>query len=184
MDFAHAGVQAGLADHRRLLVARHAGDGDGAAEQVFVGFAEKPGVVAHVRQQSGGDAEDTEQLIVPGMFVDVEELGAAGVGGVGCVHAAAGEPPEQETVDGAKGELTVFGTGSGAFHMVEDPGEFGGRKIGIEQQSGAVTNLAFAPIRAQLCAKTGGTAILPDDGVVDGCAGLPVPYERRFRAGW
>src|SRR3546814_9815632 len=41
------------------------------------------------------------------------------IGGVGRVHPAAGEAPQQEAVDGAEGELAALGTLARARHGVE-----------------------------------------------------------------
>ena len=63
---------------------------------------------------------------------DVEQQRARGVGGVGRVRAA-GQPPEQEAVDGAEGELAPLRAAARApVDVVEEPGDLGGREIGIE----------------------------------------------------
>ena len=68
--------------------------------------------------------------------IDIEQQRARGIGGVGCVHLAAGQPPEQKTVDGAESEPAGLGERARAFHMLEQPGDLGGGEIGIEQQAG------------------------------------------------
>jgi hypothetical protein len=51
-------------------------------------------------------------------------------------------------------------------------------KIGIEQQAGLARHLALAAVRAQARAKFRGTAVLPDDGVVDRLSRPSVPDDR------
>ena len=134
--FDRAAFETGLPDQCGLLVAGDAADGNGRAEQLRRRFAEIVGAVLHLGQQRGGDIEDLEQLVVPGIVADVVQQGARGIAGIGDMHLAAGEPPEQETVDGAEGQLTCLGAGAGARHIVQQPGDLGAREIGIEQQAG------------------------------------------------
>ena len=68
--------------------------------------------------------------------LDVEERGPAGVGDVRGVDRAAGQPPQEEAVDGAAGELAALGALTRSGDMVEDPGDLGRGEIGIEQQPG------------------------------------------------
>ena len=74
---------------------------------------------------------------------------ARGVGGVGDVHAAAGQPPDQQAVDGAEGELAALGASRAPGDVVEQPGDLGGGEIGIEQQPGAFARPAPRRPRAQ-----------------------------------
>ena len=83
-----------------------------------------------------GTPSMVEQVVAPSALVDVEEQRADGVGGVGGVDAAAGQPPDQERVDGAEAELAALGLRAGALHVVEQPGDLGAGEIGIEQQAG------------------------------------------------
>ena len=95
--------EARLAERRRLLVASERGDGDRAAEVLRRRLAEVAGRRADVREDLAGDADDREQLVVPGEVVDVEEQGPAGVRDVDRVDGAASrsaarEPPEKEGI--------------------------------------------------------------------------------------
>jgi hypothetical protein len=133
--FHHARREARLPDGRGLLVAGHAADRNPAPEQSGVGRAEiaaqsrTSGSIAAAREGAGRSS--SSQLA----GVDVVEQRARGVGGVGGMHLAAGQPPEQEAVDGAEGEFAPFGAGAGALHLVEQPGDLGAGEIGIEQQA-------------------------------------------------
>ena len=163
----HARLEAGLADGRRLLVAGHAANGDGRAEQLGLGRAELGGVVAHLRQQRARHAEDLQQLVVPGAGADIEQQRARGVGRVGRVHAPAGQPPQQEGIDGAEGELAALGARARAGDVVEHPGDLGRREIRVEPQPGLRDDRRLVARRAQRLADVGGAPVLPDDGVVD-----------------
>ena len=54
------------------------------------------------------------------------------------MHAATRQAPEQETIDRAEREFTLFGALSDAVDIVEYPRNLGARKIGIETQAGLV----------------------------------------------
>ncbi|MCY1431373.1 hypothetical protein D9M71_473400 [compost metagenome] len=92
-----AGLDAHLAEQRRLLVAGDTGNGD-AALGVAIHFGRR----AYLGQHLPRDAKDFQQLVVPLQAVDVEHQGARGVGVVGDVHLAAGELPDQPGIDGAE----------------------------------------------------------------------------------
>jgi hypothetical protein len=71
----HAGAEAGLAEQRALLVARHAADADGAAQQIG-GVSPKWLPRAAPRAAAPGDAQQRQQLVVPLVGVHVEQHGA------------------------------------------------------------------------------------------------------------
>ena len=67
----HAGLEAGLAEERGLLVAGDAGDRDRRAEQTRLGLAIDLARRAHLRQHRARHAEELQQLVVPSPAVDV-----------------------------------------------------------------------------------------------------------------
>ncbi len=169
-----AGLEAGLAEEGCLLVAGDAGDGD-AFEAFDSCFAEVAGGGHDLGQHGGRDAKQSEQLRVPGALEDVEEHGAGGVGHVG--NVAAGELVHEPGIDGAESEATGLGGGAGAFDVVEEPGELGGREVGVDEEAGAGANRGFGALGRELAAVLRRAPVLPDDGVVDGAAGLAVPEQ-------
>jgi hypothetical protein len=98
---------------------------------------------------------------------------------VACMRPAA-ELPHQPTVDRAKGQLTRFGHGPSAFDVVQNPLQFGGRKIRVDQQTGFLLHHGRKPSLTQAQALGFGAAVLPNDGVVDGLAGVTPPHHRGF----
>ena len=80
---------------------------------------------------------------------------ARGVGRVGHVDRAAGQPPEQETVDRAEREFAALGARARARDIVEHPGDLGRREIGIEQQAGALGDQSARGRRASARRKVG-----------------------------
>ena len=142
--------------------------------------AEVVGRVAHVGQDGARDAKQRQQLVVPGVAADVVEQGAAGVGRVGRVDRAAGQPPQQERIDRAEGEFAALGARPCAGDIVEQPGDLGRREIRVEQQSRARCDQRLVPRGAQPLADVGGAAVLPDDRAMDRRAGLAVPDQRRL----
>ena len=175
--FHHAGLEAALPDRRRLLVAGHAENADGRAEQVGRGRAELAGAVAHLRQQRGRHAE--QRGTGPSSHcaaADVEQQRARGIGGVGRVHLAAGEPPQQEAVDRAEGEPARFAPPRARRRR----GRAARRSWWRRNRDRAAArswrrSRGSCPARAQRVADVGGAPVLPDDGVVDRLAGGAVP---------
>ena len=147
----------------------------GAAEQIRHAVAEIGGGVLHLGQHRARHAQHLQQLVVPCAGVDVEQQRARGVGGVGGVHLAAGEPPQQIAIDGAEDQFAALGARARAGHVVEDPGDLGAGEIGIEDQAGLGRDRGLVAFGFELGADIGGAAVLPDDGAVDGLAGGAVP---------
>ena len=174
----HPGLEAGLADGRRLLVAGDAEDRHRAAEQVGARLAEVGGRVADRRQHRHRHVEERADVRVPAAGADVVEQRARGVGGVGGVRAAAGQLPDQPGVDGPEQQLAPRRPLAGAGVGVEQPLELGAREVGVEQQAGALGDHRLVPGGAQLGAERAGAAVLPDDRPPERLAGRPVPDQR------
>ena len=134
------------------------------------------GGVLHLRQHRARHAQDLQQFVVPLPGVDVEQQRARGVGGVGGMHLAAGEPPQQIAIDGAEHQLAALGARARAGHVIEDPGDFGAGEIGIDDQAGLGRDRRLVAFGFEFGADVGGAAVLPDDGAVHGLAGGAVPH--------
>ena len=119
-----------------------------------------------------------QQLLVPLARVDVEQKRARGVGGVGRVHRAAGQPPQQVAIDGAEHQFAAHRSLAGAGHGIEDPCDFCARKIRIDDQAGLGRYRGLVALGLQSGADVGGAAVLPDDGAVHGPPGSAIPYDR------
>ena len=96
------------------------------------------------------------------------------------MRLAFGEAPEQVGVDGPESELSPLGPFARAFYVVEDPGDFGAREIGVEHEAGLLLDPRFVGLVFELANHACGAAVLPDDGIVDGFAGLAVPDHGGF----
>ena len=92
---------------------------------------------------------------------------------------AARQVPQKEGVDRAEQELARLRAAAREGHVVEDPADLGGGKIGVRVQTGARVD-PLAVLFFDLFTIGGGAAALPDDRVVDGLAREAVPYERRL----
>jgi hypothetical protein len=136
------------------------------------------GALAHFGQHGARHAEQGAQLVAPGIGANIVERGARRVGGVGRMHGARRQPPQQERIDGAEGEFAALRLRPRARHVVEEPGDLGGGEIGIEYQPGACGDFCFAARILERAAHVGGAPILPHDGVVDRLAGGAIPHQR------
>ena len=96
------------------------------------------------------------------------------------MDAPTGEAPEEEGIDGAKGQLAALGPCPGPRHLVQQPGDLGPGEVGVQQQARALAHQVFGARGAQLLAERCRPAVLPDDRPVDRLAGLAVPDDRGF----
>ena len=78
--------------------------------------------------------------------MEIEEHGAGGVAGVGDVHSAAGQLPEEPGVDGAEGEAAGAGELAGVGHVFENPGNLAAGKVSVDQQTGALLDEIFVAL--------------------------------------
>ncbi len=153
-------------------------DRDRTAEQFRHAVAEFRGGILHLRQHRARHAQDLQEIVVPLPGVDVEQQRARGVGGVGGVHLAAGQPPQQIAIDRAEHQLAAFGPRPRAGHVIENPCDLGAGEIGIDDQAGLGRDRRLVAFVFQLGADVGGAAVLPDDGAMNGLAGGAVPHHR------
>ena len=106
-----AGGEAGLAEQRRLLIAGDARDRDAVGQP---GHAARLAVAlrraAHLGQHRARHAEQRRTARrAPVERVQIEQQRARRVRHVGDVRRAAGQPPDEEAVDGAEAELAALG---------------------------------------------------------------------------
>ena len=163
-----------------MLVAGDAENGNGCPKQRRVGGAEIICAILDLGQQGLGHLEQRQQVIIPPVGSNIKQQGAAGIGGVGGVHLAPGQPPDQETVDGATGQLTPLGAGPRTLDSVEQPFDLGAGKIWVQQQSGFFGDHGFVAAFAQFGTERRGAPVLPDDGFVNRLAGGAIPDQCGF----
>ncbi len=92
--------------------------------------------------------------------------------------APAGELPHQPAVDRAAGEFAALGAFARARHVVEQPGELGGRKVRVEQQAGALLHHRLGARGAQCLALRRRAPVLPHDRRRNRTAGGAFPDQR------
>ena len=105
----HARLEATMPDKRRLLIAGHAVDRNGAAEMRSVRIAEMRVARRRARQHRTRHAQQRTHLVAPVARVEIVEQRARGVGDVRDVGLAIGEPPHEECLNGAEGQLAFLG---------------------------------------------------------------------------
>ena len=96
------------------------------------------------------------------------------------MHRAAAELPHQPTVHRAKGQFAACRHVTGTVHVVQNPLQLGGGKIGINQEPGFLLHQGRCARFAQAQALGLGAPVLPNDGVVNGLAGVAPPHHRGF----
>ena len=144
------------------------------------GGAEIAGAIVDRRQHRCRHTEQRAQLRVPAPVADVEQQRPRCIGRIGGVTLAAGQAPQQEAVDRAERQLALDGRRARAVDVIEQPGDFGGGEIRIEQQPGARGYQRLVALLSQGGAGVGGAPVLPDDGIVDRPAGCAIPHHGGF----
>jgi hypothetical protein len=71
-----------------------------------------------------------------------------------------------------------LGTRTCAWHVVQQPLQLGGRKIGVDHEAGLFLDQSRLALAAQFVASCCGAPVLPDDGIGHGLAGGAVPQHR------
>src|SRR5262249_43056191 len=79
-----------------------------------------------------------------------------------------------------EGEFAFLGAGAQFLVLIEDPGDLGGREIGIEQKPCCFLNANLMARFAQARANIGRPPVLPDNGAMNRNACLAVPDDGGF----
>ena len=181
-----AGLEAGLAEQRGLLVAEDPGDRH--AREIARPVAVDLGRAADLGEHRGRDPHHLEQLRIPLERGEVHEHRARGVRDVGDVDAAAaaaaGQLPRQPRIDRPEQQLATFRGGSMAA-LVEDPGELQGRRVGRDRQPGPGSKAIGAehprdPPAASAAPASAVRVSCHTIAVMDRPAGLPIPHDGRL----
>ncbi len=161
-------VEAGLPKQCGLLIAGDAVDRDPIGEAWYAARAPEQGRARpHFGEDGHGHVQLGAHFFAPAPTLQWPEHRARGVTRFGYVGRAPGQAPDQVRVDGAGGELAVFGSSARAFDMIEDPRQLGGGEVRVEDQTGGCPHAFGESAAAQLLAAIGGAAILPDDCAVN-----------------
>ena len=175
------GAEAGLAEGRRLLVAGVAPDGHGAAEQPGRRRAVEPPSSAAPRAASPRGCPWPPAAPRPRPGGGCRRAACGRVRDVGHVQRPAGEAPDEEAVDRPEEQLAALGPRLQARRRRQDVVDLGAAEVGVDGQARARPDRA-APARAPAARRryAGRDPALPDDGVVDGAAGGPLPHDGRL----
>ena len=126
---------------------------------------------------AAGNIERRQQVWVPAHRVDVEQHGAAGVGGVGRVDELVGEVPDEPGVDGPAGEIAALGAPLAVGDVVQQPPYLGAGEVGVYGKAGPGADGILKSFGLEPLADWRGATALPNDGVGDRLSGPAVPYD-------
>ena len=171
--FGLSGLKAALPEQSGLLVAGDAADRDHLPKQGDL--AKVAAGADHLGQKGPGNVQSGQKGRVPVQSMDIVEHGPGGVGPVRQVDPALRQLPEQPRVYGAEEKVPRLGLPPGVRYVVQDPFQLCGAEVGVRLKTGGLGDHGLQPPCLQLLAQRGGPAALPDDGVTDGKAGVPVP---------
>ena len=175
-----AGVEARLAERRRLLVAEVARDADAgqvAGPDLAVDLARGPDLGQHRHRH----ADRVGDVLVPGQRLEVHQHRPAGVRHVGDVQAAvgaAGQVPDAPGVHVAEHQVAGLGLLARAVDVVEDPADLRPREVRRQRQADRRAEPVLTAVGGQLVDELVGARVLPDDRVHHRLAGVAVPHDR------
>ncbi len=112
--------------------------------------------------------------------MDIVQHGARSIAHVRQVKVTAAQPPHQKAIDGTKERLSLFSLLPKAGYVVQQPGQLGAREIGIHHQACLVLDDVRPALSSELVAGGGRAPALPDDGIVQWPACVPIPDHGRF----
>ena len=173
-------LEARLAVQRCVLVTDHRRDRDFGAKHRFIGNAKVVGRGAHVWKHRFGDIEKIEHRGVPLQVVEVQQHGPGRVRGIGRVHRAVGQAPQQPCIDGAEAELASVGPFLAVRDSCQQPHELRGAEVGIDYQPCDLPDVPRMLTPADVATYVSGPPVLPDDRIGDGPACRSLPDDRRL----
>jgi len=176
----HARLETGLADQCRLLISCHAKNGDRLSEMLALRVAQRSLAVHNVRHHCEWNIQHTQKLLIPGPAMDIEEHGAAGIGGVGNMRRTTRQAIDQPAIDGAETNLAIGCPGGQIGVVAQGPRYLGRREIGIDDKPCCLTDIGLKTIIPEFLANGFGTPVLPDNCRAAGVASFPVPKDDRF----
>ncbi len=112
--------------------------------------------------------------------MDVEQHGPGRIGVIRHMHLSAGETPDEPGFNGAEQKFSVLRLAAGPVNIIQNPLELRGRKIGIDDQSGLLTELFCQPLGLQRVTVFTGAPTLPDNGRTNRLPRLLVPNHCGF----
>ena len=103
---------------------------------------------------------------------------AAGVGAVCEMNASprsAGELPEEVRIDVAEENFTRFGALACAWNVIQHPANLQAAEVGGERQAGLCPKPIGSAVALQIGNVRANPGVLPDQRIVNGLPGRPVP---------
>src|SRR6516225_11461446 len=112
--------------------------------------------------------------------MDIKQQRARGIRDVSRMSAAAGQLPDQPSVDGAAGQFAAFRPLPCARNVFQEPGDLGAREISVRLEPRLLAQCLVKAVPSDLVASRRRTTALPDDGAVQRVACFSVPQYDGF----
>ena len=142
------------------------------------------------RQSDHHNRESWEELIsefevietpcIPVTGLEFCHQSPTGIGDICTVASTLRYFVNQPGIDGAESQVSDVCSAMSILGMVQEPGEFRAREIGIENQAGALAETWLQAFVFECFAERRRSAALPDDGVVYGTTRISIPEHCRF----
>ena len=173
-----AGIERGLPERRSLLIAEDPRDRYLPQQALVRDDAVRLRRALDLGKHRLRHPEGLQDPVVPLQGLKVHEQGAARVRDIGHMHPAvhpAGEVPDKPAVGVAEQQIAGIRLLACTLDVLEDPDDLGTGEIGRERQPDLRLEPVDAAIGSEAINDRLGAGVLPDDRVVDGLAGVPVP---------
>ena len=122
-----------------------------------------------LRKDGEGYLKQVTKLFIPSLLHDIEKEGPGSIGIIGCVQPPSCQFPDEPTVNSAE-EYVIRPI---LRHVFKNPPYLCTAKIGIHRETGPA--LEKRSMITEPLAIPGSSSALPNNGIIDGYAVLPVP---------
>src|SRR5271156_4327406 len=164
-----AGLEAGLAEKRRLLIAEYSRNWNILDSRKF-GASIYLAAGTNLREHVLRNSEGAQDVVVPRESLEVEQLRAACVGHVGDVHAplrSAGQPPDEIGVHVSEEHLAGFGPFTHSGDVIENPAYLQAAEISRERKAGFRAEAVLAAVSRKFGNFIRNARVLPDQSIAN-----------------
>src|SRR5271156_132455 len=164
-----AGLEAGLAEKRGLLIAEYSRDWNILDSRKF-GASIYLAAGTNLREHVLRNSEGSEYVVVPRESFEVEQLRAACVGYVGDVDAAlraAGEFPDEIGVHVSEEHLAGFGPFTHSGDVIKNPAYFQAAEISCKRETGFLAEAVLAAVSRKFGNVICNARVLPDQSIAN-----------------
>ena len=169
-----------LAEKCSLLVSCGSSDRNSSPYNLLIGITVNTAGRLHLGHHTTGNLKFLQKLFIPLFLMNIKQHGTGGIGIIGNMYFPFGQFPDQPGINGTEQKLPPFRPFPGPFHMLQNPLNLRGGKIGIRNQPGLFFQSLCKPFPFQTVNHGSCSPALPYNGRIDGFSRLFLPHHCRF----